>query len=163
MCLRFPLFPVSLEVVSFLISAAQSWGFSLHLAVLQSNSITDACTGAHCFQGAVIKKDAFWAGSLVPLSILATWSQSVPCLAEAPSDEGNLKYLFGLFCQLRCCVRLNKEHNLGLTTDDIRSEKTLENIVAEHTAFLKHLRQHITWAPGKLSIGGHPCQLSARC
>ena len=62
----------------------------------------------------------------MPLPILATWSQSVPCLAEAPSDEGNLGHLFGLFCQLRCCVRLNKEHNLGLTIDDLRIEKTLK-------------------------------------
>ena len=68
----------------------------------------------------------FWADSPVPLPILATWSQSVPCLAEVPSDEGNLGHLFGLFCQLRCCVRLNKEHNFGLTIDDLRIEKTLK-------------------------------------
>ena len=67
----------------------------------------------------------------MPLPILATWSQSVSCLAEAPSDEGNLGRLSGLFCQLRCCVRLNKEHNLGLTIDELRSEKTLKNIVAQ--------------------------------
>ena len=49
--------------------------------------------------GADIKRDNALAGSPVPLPILASWSLSVPCLAEAPSDEGGLGHLFGLFFQ----------------------------------------------------------------
>ena len=38
-----------------------------------------------------------------------------------------------------------------------------EWLSAVHTVFLKHLGQHVTLARGKLSIGGHPWQLSALC
>ena len=42
---------------------------------------------------------------------------------------GSQRRGFGNFCQLTCCVRLNKEHNFCLTIDDLRSEK--DAIVAE--------------------------------
>ena len=53
--------------------------------------------GAHCLPGAIIKRDVLWAGSPVPLPMLATWSQSILYLAEAPSDEGDrtLVHLLG--------------------------------------------------------------------
>ena len=40
-----------------------------------------------------------------------TWSQLVPCLAEAPSKEVGLRLSFGLM-----------EHNLDLMIDDLRGE-----------------------------------------
>ena len=46
------------------------------------------CNGAHCFQGAFINRDVVWAGSPVLCRFLPPGPQSVPYLAEAPSDEG---------------------------------------------------------------------------
>ena len=40
-------------------------------------------------QVAIIKRGVLWAGSSVPLPMLATWSQSILHLAEDPSDEGD--------------------------------------------------------------------------
>ena len=76
------------------------------------------------FQVAFIKRDTFGAGSPVLLPILATWTQSVPCLAADPSDEGGLGHFFGLFYQLRYYVRLNEEHYLSLTTFGLYTSRT---------------------------------------
>ena len=65
-----------------------------------------------CLPGAIIKRDVLWAGSLVPLPMLATWSQSILYLAEAPSDEGDLRHLLGLVM-----------HNLVPMIDDLRGER----------------------------------------
>ena len=48
------------------------------------------------FLVAIIKRDVVWAGSPVLLPMLATWSQSNLHLAEVPSDERDLRHLFGL-------------------------------------------------------------------
>ena len=48
------------------------------------------------FLVAIIKWDVVWAGSPVPLPMLATWSQSNLYLAEVPCDEGDLMHLLGL-------------------------------------------------------------------
>ena len=53
-----------------------------------------------------------------------------PVLAEAPTGEGGLGHLVGLFCQLWSGVRFNEEHHLGLTIRDLRGKRTLNNFIA---------------------------------
>jgi hypothetical protein len=49
-------------------SSLPAGGMEVSLAL--SNSIADACTGAHCFPGAVIKRDAFRQACLCPCRFL---------------------------------------------------------------------------------------------